>query len=61
MAIAPVRFIIETKDELQKVLWPKRAEVIKLTSQVIIISVFFAAFAGGLDYLFTSLNQLIIK
>lgn len=61
MATSPVKFLSQTRDELQKVVWPDREQVIKLTGQVIVISIFFAIFAGGMDYLFTSLNQLLIN
>ncbi|MCL5746889.1 MAG: preprotein translocase subunit SecE [Patescibacteria group bacterium] len=51
----------ETRDELKKVVWPTRDEVIRLTSVVIIVSVIVGIFLGGIDYILTNLLTLIIK
>ena len=61
MATTPVTFLKEVRDELKKVVWPTRDEVIRLTSLVIIISLIVGFFLGGLDYIFTKLIALIIK
>ena len=53
-------FFVEVKDELGRVIWPDRQEVVILTGQVIFVSLILAAVIGGLDYLFTYLNDLII-
>jgi preprotein translocase subunit SecE len=58
---SPRAFIIETKDELQKVVWPTRNEVIRLTLVVITVSLAVGLYIGGLDFLFTKLTELIIK
>jgi len=47
--------------ELKKVTWPTRAETIKLTTTVIIISLAVGAFIGGLDILFVNLTTLLFK
>jgi len=49
---SPLTFILETRDELKKVVWPSRAEVIRLTGIVIIISVVVGLYIGGLDFTF---------
>lgn len=61
MILPAINFVQETKQELAKVIWPPKNQIIKLTSQVIIVSIFFALFAGGLDYLFTTLSQFIFQ
>lgn len=61
MATTPVVFLKETRDELKKVVWPTRDEVIRLTSVVIIVSVIVGIFLGGIDYILTNLLTLIIK
>lgn len=61
MATTPVRFLRETIDELRKVVWPTRAEVIRLTFVVIIASLAVGIFLGGADFLFTKGMELIIK
>ena len=55
-----VKYLREVKIELGKVVWPKREEVIKLTSVVFIISVVVGAYLGGLDLMFTKLLTYII-
>lgn len=60
MATTPVNFFKEVKDELKKVVWPSREEVIRLTSVVIIVSVGIGLFLGGIDLLLTKVVQLIV-
>ncbi|HXS14777.1 MAG TPA: preprotein translocase subunit SecE [Candidatus Saccharimonadales bacterium] len=57
----PVTFIQETYSELKKVSWPTRQEVIRLTVVVILVSIIVGVFIGGLDLMFTSLLQLVVK
>ena len=57
----PVSFLRETQEELKKVTWPSRDEVIRLTLVVIAVSVIVGVFVGGLDFVFTTLLQMIIK
>lgn len=61
MATNPVTFLKEARTELGKVVWPKRAETVKLTTIVIGISVAVGLFIGLLDILFTKLAELIVK
>jgi len=60
MATTPVNFIKEVKDELKKVVWPTKNEVIRLTSIVILVSVMVGLFLGLMDYIFTNLLGIII-
>ena len=61
MASTPVGFLKETRDELSKVVWPKRQEVIRLTGVVIGVSFLVGIFVGGLDFVFTKILGLLIK
>ncbi len=61
MATTPVNFFKEVKDELKKVVWPTKSEVIRLTSIVIIVSLGVGLFLGGADYIFTTLLALFVK
>jgi preprotein translocase subunit SecE len=61
MIAAPVKFLRETYDELKKVVWPSRKEVLRLTAIVIAISIFVGLYIGGLDYVFTKITEAIIK
>lgn len=57
----PLAFFRETYDELKKVTWPSRNQVIRLTTVVIAISVLVGIYVGGLDLLFAKIMGLIIK
>ena len=56
-----VTFFSEVKSELSKVTWPKKNEVIRLTSIVVLVSVIVGFYVGGLDYLFTTVLTKILK
>lgn len=55
-----LRFFSEVRQELSKVTWPKRDEVIRLTLIVFLVSGIIGAYVGGLDYLFTRLLTLVV-
>ena len=55
-----ISFIGQTKEELRKVTWPTKKEVVRLTMVVIISSVIVGLYLGGMDYIFTRLLGLII-
>ena len=57
----PASFLRETKDELKKVVWPTRQEVIRLTLVVILVSLIVGVFLGGLDFVFVKVIETIIK
>ena len=57
-----VSFFSEVKSELSKVTWPKKNEVIRLTSIVILVSLVVGLLTGGLDAIFTKLlAKLLVK
>lgn len=58
---SPVRFIKEVAAELKKVTWPTRAETIKLTAVVIVLSVIVGVFIGGLDAGLVKITSLLFK
>jgi len=57
----PGNFLRETQDELKKVTWPTRQEVIRLTMVVITVSLVVGLFLGVLDFSFTRLLGIFIK
>jgi preprotein translocase subunit SecE len=57
----PITFFREVQDELKKVVWPTRQEVIRLTMVVIVTSLAVGIFLGGLDFVFVKAIGLIIK
>jgi len=58
---APTVFLREVRDELGKVVWPGRPEVIRLTLTVILVSLVVGLFLGGLDFLLTKLLELVVR
>jgi len=60
MAFSPVTFGKEALDELKKVTWPTKPEVIRLTIAVIAVSVFVAIFLGAIDIFFERLVKAIV-
>jgi preprotein translocase subunit SecE len=60
MATTPVNFLKEVRDELRKVVWPSRDEIIRLTGVVILISLIVGIFLGGTDFILTKLIGLLI-
>ncbi|MBI3985021.1 MAG: preprotein translocase subunit SecE [Candidatus Levybacteria bacterium] len=60
MAQTPVGFFKEVTDELKKVVWPTKEEVIRLTGVVILVSVIVGLFLGGADFILTKLVEVLI-
>jgi len=60
MATTPVVFLKEVRDELRKVVWPTRDEIIRLTGVVILVSVGVGIFLGATDFILTKLIGLLI-
>ena len=61
MATTPVTFLKEVRDELQKVVWPSKEEIIRLTTVVIVISLVVGVYLGGADYILTKLFEFLVK
>lgn len=56
-----LNFFNEVREELAKVSWPTREQIIRYTILVIIVAVAVGVFLGGLDYLLTSLTSIILE
>ncbi len=56
-----ITFLKEAKLELKKVNWPTREESLRYTMIVIVVSVFVAAFLGGLDVVFNRLLEKMLS
>jgi len=54
-------FFKEVRAELKKVTWPTREQVIKLTIVVVVISLVFGIYIGGLDLVLTQATGLILN
>ncbi|MEK7521671.1 MAG: preprotein translocase subunit SecE [Patescibacteria group bacterium] len=57
----PIRFLSEVRSELSKVVWPTRAQTTQATILVIVISLIVGAYVGGLDLIFTSILNNLLK
>ena len=55
--VGPRQYLREVRDEMRKVAWPKRPEIIRYSIVVVITVVIYTAMVGGLDYLFGQLSQ----
>lgn len=53
-------YLSEVREELSKVIWPKRAEVVRLTLIVLVISAIVGAYMGGLDWAFTKALESLL-
>ncbi len=53
-------YLKEVRVEMSKVVWPSRADVIKLTTTVILISAIVALYLSVLDLAFVKLLERII-
>jgi preprotein translocase subunit SecE len=51
----PVQFVTEVRDELRKVVWPTRKELITYTTSALIFILVMVGIVTGLDYGFTKL------
>ncbi len=61
MVKSPIVFLGEVRSELEKVVWPTRAETIRLTVVVILVSVTVGLLISGLDITFTKVVELVVK
>jgi preprotein translocase subunit SecE len=55
------RFFKEVRNEMKKVIWPNREELITNTSVVIIVSLVTAVFVGVVDFGFSLLVRWIVE
>lgn len=54
-------FLSQVRDELKKVVWPTKKEVVSMTITVILISALVGVYIGILDYSFTSIMTVVLK
>jgi preprotein translocase subunit SecE len=51
----PAQFVTEVRDELRKVVWPTRKELITYTTSALVFIMIMVGLVTGLDYGFTRL------
>jgi len=54
--VTPAQYLREVREEMRKVAWPKRDEVVRYSIVVIITVIVYTALVGGLDYVFGDLS-----
>ncbi|HET9546410.1 MAG TPA: preprotein translocase subunit SecE [Desertimonas sp.] len=55
--VGPTQYLREVRDEMRKVAWPSREEVIRYSIIVVITVLVYMALVGGLDYVFGYLSR----
>ncbi len=61
MASNPLTYVKQSKEELDKVVWPTRVETIRLTLIVIAISILVGAYIAGLDAIFANFAEALFR
>lgn len=59
--MSPFSFFQQTYDELKKVVWPTREQLMRLTFIVIFISVVVGVYIGAVDAILTKVTEALIK
>jgi preprotein translocase subunit SecE len=54
--VGPAQYLREVRDEMRKVAWPKRDEVVRYSLVVVATVIVYTALVGGLDYVFAELS-----
>jgi len=57
VAFNPITYVKESKQELEKVIWPNRDQTIRFTLVVIFTSLVVGAYVAGLDAVFTKIAE----
>ncbi len=59
--MSPVEFLKNVKDELDRVVWPTKDEVLEASMGIVAISLFIAFYFWVLDFVFTDILRFIIR
>ena len=55
--VGPAQYLREVRDEMRKVAWPKRDEVVRYSIVVIITVILYTALVSGADFLFAYMSE----
>ncbi|MDD5085920.1 MAG: preprotein translocase subunit SecE [Candidatus Omnitrophica bacterium] len=61
MANKVTGFLRESKQELSKVTWPSKDELLGSTMVVIVMTFILAAYIGGVDFILSILMRFLIR
>ncbi len=56
-----IKFIQEVRTELIKVTWPTRAETLRITLIVVVISFAVGVYLGALDFIFAEMLKFLVS
>ena len=56
-----INYLGEVREEMTKVVWPKRDDVVRLTFVVIIISLIVGVYVGALDFALTKALEFVVS
>jgi len=59
--MSPITFLKEVREELNRVTWPSKEEVIEATFGVVIFCAFIAIYFWALDFVFSEALKMIIE
>ncbi len=52
----PAQYLREVRDEMRKVAWPNRDEVVRYSLVVVVTVIVYTALVGGLDFVFAEMS-----
>jgi preprotein translocase subunit SecE len=55
--VGPAQYLREVRDEMRKVAWPTKDEVVRYSIIVTVTVIVYMALVGGLDYVFGFLSR----
>ena len=55
--VGPIQYLREVRDEMRKVAWPTKDEVVRYSIIVTVTVIVYMALVGGLDYVFGFLSR----
>ncbi|MBI3282893.1 preprotein translocase subunit SecE [Candidatus Curtissbacteria bacterium] len=61
MAINPLTYVKQSKQELDKVIWPTKTETLRLTVIVLLISILIGAYIAGIDAILAKLSEEFLR
>lgn len=61
MAINPIAYVRQSKEELGKVVWPTKLETVRLTLVVLMVSVIIGAYIAGIDAILARLSEQFFR
>lgn len=61
MAINPLTYVKQSKEELDKVVWPTKMETIRLTLIVLLLSIIVGAYIAGVDAIMAKISERFFR